>query len=75
MGDLSRLIDPTEPLKGSVGLPTVCKSESRLWLEKTFLMLLRGGEAIGDTTGDDSIDMVAMLASQVEEGLLTSRLC
>jgi hypothetical protein len=64
VGDLSRLIDPTEPRKGSVGLPTVWTSESRLWLwlEKTFLMLLRGGEAIGDTTGDDCIDAVAMLA-------------
>ena len=62
-GDLSRLIDPIEPLARSMGLmPPSGISEERRLLEKTFLMPCSGGD-IGDTTGDDCVEMEAMAAS------------
>lgn len=65
--DLSRFIDATEPLNWSARLPTTsCTSEERRLPEKTFLMLLKGGEAMGDTTGEDWAERFAMMALQVE---------
>lgn len=53
VGDLSRLIDPTEPRNWSVEPPAVSwMSEERRLLEKTFLMPLMGREAMGAMTGD-----------------------